>query len=163
MPRIWVFGGDVDTDQILPGRYSPFQTSEETFARYVFCDHRPEFSQQVQPGDVLLAGRNFGCGSSREYAPRALKVRGVAGVIAPTFARIFFRNALNLGLALFEADLAGRVQDGQRAELDAGAGILRLEQGEIRLPPPPPFVGAIMEAGSIVEYYLRHQRYPGEG
>lgn len=162
MPRIWLFGDDVDTDQILPGRYSPFQTSEEAFASYAFWDHRPGFSREVRPGDVLVAGRNFGCGSSREYAPRALMRLGVSGVIAASFARIFFRNVLNLGLPAFEADLRGEVQDGDPAELDARRGLLRLQGRQIQLPPPPAFVQEIMAAGGIVAYYRAHGRYPGE-
>ena len=89
---------NVDTDQILPGRYAPYMTSEADLGKYPFIEARPEFAQQVQPGDIIVAGANFGCGSSREYAPRALKVVGLAAIIAPSFSRIFLPQRLNLGL-----------------------------------------------------------------
>jgi len=79
MPRAWLFGQDIDTDQIIPGRYSPYMTSEEELPKFAFVEHRPEFAAAVRPGDVIVAGRNFGCGSSREYAPRALQRCGIAG------------------------------------------------------------------------------------
>lgn len=161
MSRVWVFGADVDTDQIIPGRYSPYMTSEESLARYTFIEHRPEFAAQVKPGDILIAGKNFGCGSSREYAPRALQKSGVVAIIAPSFARIFFRNAINLGIALFEADLTGQVSDGEEVKLDGHQ--LHTPRETIDLPPPPAFVQDIQRAGGIVAYVQRHGRFPGEG
>ena len=137
MSRVWLFGQDIDTDQIIPGRYSPYMTSEESLAKYAFIEHRPEFASNVQPGDVIVAGKNFGCGSSREYAPRALLKCGIAAIIAPSFARIFFRNAVNLGIPLFEADLTGQVTEDEQVTLDVEASLLRTDHGVIELPAPP--------------------------
>jgi len=162
MPRIWKFGDDVDTDQILPGRYAPYMTSESELARYAFIEHRPEFSGSVQEGDVIVAGKNFGCGSSREYAPRALQKCGVVAIIARGFARIFYRNALNLGLLLFEADIASQLEDGAEVELDMEAAVLRAGEREFRLPSPPDFVRQIWATGGIVNYFRQHKRFPGE-
>jgi methanogen homoaconitase small subunit len=160
MARIWLFGADIDTDQILPGRYAPYMTSEADLGKYPFIEMRPEFAQEVRPGDVIVAGRNFGCGSSREYAPRALSVVGIAAVIAPTFARIFYRNALNLGLPVFEADLTGRVADGQEAALDMAAPALLTDGEAIALPRPPAWLRQVWEEGGIAAYYRRHRRLP---
>ncbi|MEA3346258.1 MAG: homoaconitate hydratase [Chloroflexota bacterium] len=160
MPRIWKFGDDVDTDQILPGRYAPYMTSEEELARYAFIEHRPEFSQLIQEGDIIVAGENFGCGSSREYAPRALKKCGVAAIVAQSFARIFYRNALNLGIPLFEADIAGQVEDGTEVELDVEGGVLRVGEHKFQLPPPPEFVRQTWATGGIVNYFRQHGHFP---
>lgn len=163
MPRIWLFGDHIDTDQIVPGRYAPYMTSEAELGKYPFIEARPEFAKQVQPGDVIVAGINFGCGSSREYAPRALKVAGIAAIVAPSFARIFYRNALNLGLPLFETDLTAQVEDGQAAVLDLSAPTLIIEQRAIALPAPPAFLRAIWDEGGIVPYVRKHGRLPMEG
>jgi methanogen homoaconitase small subunit len=162
MARVWFFGDNTDTDQILPGRYAPYMTSEAELGKYPFIEARPEFAKQVRAGDIIVAGRNFGCGSSREYAPRALKVVGIAAIIAPSFARIFYRNALNLGIPLFEADLTACLMDGQTVELNLEEASVRTEDATILLPPPPAFVRSIWEEGGIVEYYRRHHRLPLE-
>jgi methanogen homoaconitase small subunit len=160
--RAWIFGQDIDTDQIIPGRYSPYMTSEDSLAKYAFIEHRPEFAPNVRPGDVIIAGKNFGCGSSREYAPRALFKCGIAAIIAPSFARIFFRNAVNLGIPLFEADLTGQVTEDEQVTLDLAASLLRTDHGTIVLPAPPAFVQDIQREGGIVAYYQHHGRFPGE-
>jgi methanogen homoaconitase small subunit len=162
MNRVWLFGDDIDTDQIIPGRYSPYMTSEEALARYAFIERRPDFAPNVEPGDIIVAGKNFGCGSSREYAPRALLRCGIAAIIAPSFARIFFRNALNLGIPLFEVDLTAQLADGDEVRLDLATSQLQTGQGTIELPRPPAFVEAIQREGGIVAYYGRHGRFPGE-
>jgi len=163
MARIWRLGDDIDTDQILPGRYAPYMTSESEFVRYAFIEHRPEFARLVGPGDVIVAGKNFGCGSSREYAPRALQKCGVAAIIARDFARIFYRNALNLGLPLFEADLTAQVSDGAEADLGVGMRVLRVGEQEFHLPRPPEFVRQIWATDGIVNYFRKHGHFPGEG
>jgi methanogen homoaconitase small subunit len=137
-------------------------TSEEELAQYAFIERRPDFAPNVEPGDIIVAGRNFGCGSSREYAPRALLRCGIAAIIAPSFARIFFRNALNLGIPLFEADLTNRLADGDEVTLDMANAQLHTAHGTIDLPRPPAFVEAIQREGGIVAYYQRHSRFPGE-
>lgn len=163
MARVWLFGEDVDTDQIVPGRYAPYMTSEEELPRHAFIEARPEFAREVHPGDIIVAGANFGCGSSREYAPKALKLCGIGAIIAPSFARIFFRNALNLGIPLFEADLTGVLRDGQEVVLDMRHYVVRTMEGrEYPLKPPPDFVREIWEAGSTVEYFRRYGRLPGQ-
>jgi methanogen homoaconitase small subunit len=163
MARVWLFGDNIDTDQILPGRYAPYMTSEADLGKYPFIEMRPEFAKQVRPGDIIVAGSNFGCGSSREYAPRALKVVGISAIIAPSFARIFFRNALNLGVPLFEADLTQRVQDGQIVTLDLEVPALCAESETIPLPAPADWVRRTWAEGGIVGYYKRYGRLPVGG
>ena len=162
MPRIWCFGDNVDTDQILPGRYAPYMTSEADLGKYPFIEARPEFAQTVRPGDIIVAGANFGCGSSREYAPRALTAVGIAAIIAPSFARIFYRNALNLGLPLFEAELRPLVTDGQPAELSMECYEVRSGDTAIALPRPPRWLAETWQAGGILAYYRQHGRLPLE-
>jgi methanogen homoaconitase small subunit len=163
MARIWRFGPNINTDQIVPGRYAPYMLPDEAALRsYPFIEARPEFAATVQPGDLIVAGANFGCGSSREYAPLALQLVGIGAIIAPSFARIFYRNALNLGIPLFEADLPAEVADGAAATLDIATGQLHAAGGLIALPPPPAFVREVWEAGGIVAYVRRHGRFPGQ-
>ncbi len=164
MARVWLFGNDVNTDQIVPGRYAPYMLKDEAdLAKYPFVEARPDFAPNVQPGDVLVAGSNFGCGSSREYAPLALKLVQVGAIIAPLFARIFFRNALNLGIPCFTADLANSLQDGQQVELDMHSGVLTTEDGKrVELPPLSSFQRDVWETGGIVAYYRKYGRFPGE-
>ena len=112
---------------------------------------------------IVLSGSNFGCGSSREYAPLALRLAGVGAIIAPLFARIFFRNALNLGIPCFTADLTGQLRDGQEVELSLAAGVIHTDDGRsIQLPPPPAFLREVWAAGGIVPFYRTHGRFPGE-
>ncbi|MEM2138502.1 MAG: 3-isopropylmalate dehydratase, partial [Candidatus Anstonellaceae archaeon] len=103
MVRVWKFGNAINTDLITPGRYN-LTVDKKELAKIAFIEHRPEFAKSVQPGDIIVAGRNFGCGSSRETAVTALKECGVAAIISPSFARIFYRNAINQGLVLIVAD-----------------------------------------------------------
>ncbi len=163
MAIVWKFGGDVDTDQIVPGRYAPYMTSEDALRSHVFIEARPEFAKAVKPGDIIVAGPNFGCGSSREYAPRALKLAGIAAILAPSFARIFYRNALNLGIPLFEIDLSAALDDGQQVTLDLEAFELRVADQIYPLPEPPNFVRQIWEAGGAIDFYRRTRRFAGEG
>src|SRR5207245_9067764 len=136
MPRAWVFGDDLDTDQIVPGRYAPFMVGQDKFHLYAFCDARPGFAKEVKPGDVLVGGENFGCGSSREYAVAALKKLGIGGVVAKSFARIFFRNSVNLGIPALEAtDAVSRIHDGDEVTLDMPARVLRGPRGDAPLRP----------------------------
>ena len=163
MARVWKFGADVDTDQIVPGRYAPYMTSEAELGKYPFIEARPEFAAQVRPGDIIAAGPNFGCGSSREYAPQALKIVGIAAIVAPSFARIFFRNALNLGLPLVEsAEVAEALQDGEDVELHLEEGKVVTARGAYVLPQPPDFVRQIWEAGGVAPYFRKYGRFPGE-
>ena len=162
MARVWLFGDNIDTDQIVPGRYAPYMTSEAELGKYPFIEARPEFAPAVQPGDIIVAGSNFGCGSSREYAPRALVAAGIAAIVAPSYARIFFRNALNLGLPLFEADLTQRLQDGDTVTLDVERGTIVRGAETIQLPAPPAWVARVWRAGGMVAYYRQHGAFPLE-
>ena len=160
MATIWRFGQDVNTDQIVPGRYAPYMTSETELPTFAFIEARPEFARTVRPGDIIVAERNFGCGSSREYAPLALKLLGLGAIIAPSFARIFYRNALNLGIPLFEADLP-MLDDGEVVTLDRARGVIDTDHGRITLPPPPAWMEEVWDAGGIVPFFREHGRFPG--
>ena len=161
MPRAWVFGDDLDTDQIVPGRYAPFMVGQDKFHTYAFCDARPGFAKEVRPGDILVGGENFGCGSSREYAVAALAKLGIGGIVAKNFARIFFRNCINLGIPVLESsDALERVKDGDEVSLDATAGVLRTSRGDATLRPLAPFARQILEAGGVVAYLAAHGDFP---
>jgi methanogen homoaconitase small subunit len=162
MARIWKFGANVDTDQIVPGRYAPYVRPDEDLGRAAFIEARPEFAEHAKPGDVIVAGRNFGCGSSREYAALALKRREVAAIVAPSFARIFGRNAVNLGIPLFVApDVVAAAVDGEEVDLDLPARRIVLRSGTFELPALPRFAQEIIDAGGIVAYVKQHGRFPG--
>jgi methanogen homoaconitase small subunit len=161
LSRAWVFGDDLDTDQIVPGRYAPFMVGQEKFHTYAFCDARPAFAKEVRPGDVLVGGENFGCGSSREYAVAALKKHGIGGIVAKSFARIFFRNCINLGIPVLEsADARELVHDGDEVTLDLAAGLLRGPGGDARLRPLARFAQEILVAGGVVAYLREHGDFP---
>jgi methanogen homoaconitase small subunit len=163
MPRVWKFGDSINTDDILPGKYAPFMAGEG-FYKYAFAHFRPEFAAEMQPGDLLVGGRNWGLGSSREYAPLALKKLKIGGIIAISYARIHYRNLLNLGIPAFESkDVPNLLEDGELIEYDRDAGRITRASGEIlQLPPPPEFLREALQAGSILEYYKLHQKFPGE-
>ena len=166
--RVWRFGDAVNTDDILPGKYAPLMVGEEEFHRYAFAHLRPEFAAEVVPGDVLVGGRNWGLGSSREYAPQALKRLGVGAIVARSFARIHYRNLLNLGIPAFAApDLVDALEDGDRVRLEMERGrIVRLEGGgseeTLGLPPVPGFLREVLSEGSVLAFYKKHGRFPGE-
>ena len=164
MGRVWKFGSDVDTDQIVPGRYAPFMLQAgDDVKNYAFVDANPDFNRQAQPGDIIVAAHNFGCGSSREYAPVALKKRQIGAIIANSFARIFFRNAINLGIPVFVAPgVVTAVHDGMTAVLDLDAGTITLDGVGCALPPLPDFAREIVAAGGIVKYVRENGRFPGE-
>lgn len=164
MARIWKFGSDVDTDQIVPGRYAPYMRPDADVGDAAFIEARPDFNQQAQPGDIIVALENFGCGSSREYAVEALKRRQVGAIIALSFARIFFRNALNLGIPLFVApDLVNALQQDDQVRLEISAQRLLRSDQVFELPQLPTFAQEILEAGGIVPYIQKYGRFPGEG
>ena len=163
MARVWKFGSDVDTDQIVPGRYAPYMRPDADVGQAAFIEARPEFTQNAQPGDIIVAQYNFGCGSSREYAVDALKRRQVGAIIAYSFARIFFRNALNLGIPLFVApEIVEAVPDGAIITLDIPGQRLVVAEQVYRLPELPAFAREILDAGGIVNYVKQHGHFPGE-
>lgn len=149
--RAWVFGDNVDTDQIIPAEFLVTMDNSE-LARHAFEKARPEFAKEVRPGDVIVAGRNFGCGSSREHAPRALLGAGVSCVIAKSFARIFYRNAINIGLPVVEADL--RVAPFDIVTVDLRRGLVTNEStgASSAFAPYPSFVLALIEKGGLIPY-----------
>ena len=163
MVRVWKFGDSINTDDILPGKYAPFMVGEDKFQRYAFAHLRPDFAENVEPGDLLVGGRNWGLGSSREYAPKALKKLQIGGIIAHSFARIHYRNLLNLGIPAFESeDVPNRLEDGDEVGFDLASGVIEHGSETLSLTPPPAFLQEALAAGSILEYYQQHGRFPGE-
>ena len=149
--KVWKFGSNVDTDQIIPAKYLITGDRKE-LAKHVFEKVRPEFAQQLEEGDIIVAKENFGCGSSREHAPRALIGAGVACVIARSFARIFYRNSINIGLMLVEADV--EADEGDKLEVDYEKGIIRSTKSgrDFKFSKPPEFLLKLIESGGLVEY-----------
>ncbi|MGH2806002.1 MAG: 3-isopropylmalate dehydratase small subunit [Actinomycetota bacterium] len=157
MPKAWVFGDHVDTDVIIPARYLTTSDPDE-LAAHAMEGVDPDFPTKVNPGDVVVAGENFGCGSSREHAAIALRAAGVAAVVAPSFARIFFRNAINTGLpVLVSRDAAGVIEDGHEVRLDVERGVITdIALGrEFRAEPLPEAVRDIVAAGGLVPWVRR--------
>jgi len=163
--RAWKFGNNISTDHIIPGKYK-FKTLDfNELARHAMEGVDPEFSRKIRPGDVIVAGRNFGCGSSREHAPQVLKHAGVGAVIAKSFARIFYRNAINVGLPAVICPQAYEVTStGDVLEVDLARGVVRnlTKQVEIQSKPMPDFLLKILLEGGLVEYYQKHKRFPWE-
>ena len=157
MGRAWKLHDNVNTDEIIPGRYN-MTTDRASLAEHCLCEVRPDFPGGVQPGDVIVGGRNFGCGSSREHAPIAIQAAGVGAVLAPTFARIFYRNAVNIGLPVLTCPDAERIQEGDELDVDPAGGIVhnRTRNEIYRTEALPPFVARIAEAGGILEFIKRY-------
>lgn len=153
--RAWIFGDDVDTDAIAPGAW--MQGGIEALSRHCLEALDPAFARDAKPGDVLVAGHNFGCGSSREQAAQALKHLGLAAVLARSFAGLFYRNAVNLGLPVLECDDLARVPAGAPVELDLENGALHLlASGEtLRCTPMPPFLLDIVRSGGLLNQLER--------
>jgi 3-isopropylmalate/(R)-2-methylmalate dehydratase small subunit len=152
--RVWKFGDHVDTDLIIPARFLNV-SDNDALAKNCFADLRPDFAKQVKQGDFIVAGFNFGCGSSREHAPWAIKTAGISVIIAKSFARIFYRNAFNIGLPIVESDDgAGTLSEGDRASVDLNSGeIMHLGSGRVFLTKPvPDFMMEIIQAGGLVNY-----------
>jgi methanogen homoaconitase small subunit len=147
--KAWVYGDDIDTDVIIPGKYLRTKDAR-LWAEHALEGCDLDFARLVEPGDVIVAGRNFGCGSSREQAARALKGAGVAAVVARSFARIFYRNAINVGLALIEADVA--CQKGDTVEVDLSEGLVRVQGRVYRGTRLPDFLRAILDDGGLVAH-----------
>lgn len=152
--KVWRFGNDVDTDLIIPARY--LNTSDPLeLAVHCMEDADPGFAAKVQPGELIAAGKNFGCGSSREHAPIAIKAAGVSCVIAASFARIFYRNAINIGLPILESPEASqRIAEGDRLEVDLDTGtITNLTREETyQAAAFPPFMQELIQSGGLIEY-----------
>ncbi|MDI9369507.1 MAG: 3-isopropylmalate dehydratase small subunit [Synergistaceae bacterium] len=152
--RAWVFGEDVDTDVIIPARRL-VSGDEAELGRYCMEDEDPEFAARVSPGDIIVAGENFGCGSSREHAPLAIRGAGCSCVIASSFARIFFRNAINTGLPIFECpEAVASVRAGDEIEADPTAGVIvNMRSGEtFPVAPFPTFLQQLVKRGGLAPY-----------
>jgi len=149
--KVWRFGDDVNTDEIIPARY--LNTSDPAeLAAHCMEDADPNFVKAMKPGDFIVAGSNFGCGSSREHAPVAIKAAGVAAVVAGSFARIFFRNAVNVGLPILECKGAAEVASGAEGELDLAAGRFRAGGLELAGAPCPQAMRRLIDAGGLMPY-----------
>lgn len=152
--KVHRFGNDIDTDLIIPARYLNTSDPNE-LAQHCMEDADPDFVRKVKPGDLIVAGKNFGCGSSREHAPIAIKAAGVSCVIAASFARIFFRNAINIGLPIFESPEASqKIAEGDLVEVNLDTGkIINLTRNETyQAAAFPPFMQELINAGGLIEY-----------
>ncbi len=152
--RVWKFGDNIDTDAIIPARYLNTSDPKE-LAMHVMEDADKEFSNKVKPGDMIVGGANFGCGSSREHAPIAIKAAGLQAVVAKSFARIFYRNAFNIGLPIFESDDApDKIKQGDVIEIDADKGIIKniTKNEQYTSKPIPPFMQELISAGGLIEW-----------
>jgi len=157
--RVWKFGDNVDTDAIIPGRFLVLNDPAD-LAAHAFEGTCELFAGQVRPGDIIVGGRNFGCGSSREHAPLALLGAGVRVIVAQSFARIFYRNAVNVGLLPLVCVDADKIADGSKIALDLAEGIIRTDEATYRVEPVPPFLQAIIDAGGLVRYAKGLQEVP---
>ncbi len=157
--RIWKFGDNIDTDAIIPGRFLIINDPEE-LAHHAFEGTRDEFAKEAKPGDVIVAGKNFGCGSSREHAPIALKGAGISMIIAESFARIFYRNAINVGLLPVVCPEAGSILEGTAVMVDLNGGYLVNEGKKLAIEPIPEFLRKIIDAGGLVEFAREIEEVP---
>ena len=148
---------DINTDYIISGRYKFKIQDPNELAKHVMEDLDPDFYSRVEKGDLLIAGTNFGCGSSREQAPMAIKYANISAVIAKSFARIFYRNCYNLGLPAIEADTDG-IDEGDELELDLNAGVIKnnTKNKDIKIAPLPPTMQTLLKDGGLVEHFKKH-------
>ena len=153
MAKVWKFGDDIDTDIIIAARY--LNTSDAAvLATHIMEDADRDFSSKIARGDIIVAGKNFGCGSSREHAPLALKAAGIGAVIAKSFARIFYRNSFNTGLLILEIKETDEINAGDELKIDVDNGaVVNLTSGkEYKFSPIPPFMQELLKSGGLIEY-----------
>ncbi len=153
--RVYKFGDNINTDVIYPGKYLSITTDREEMVKHCFEAVYPEFLKKAKPGDIIIAGENFGCGSSREQAATCLKHFGISAIVAQSFARIFYRNAINLGLpVIIAADVSRRIKHNDTIEIDFQKGIIKnIKTNEtIRAVNLPPFILQIIEVGGLISY-----------
>ena len=155
--KAWKFGDDISTDHIAPGRLFHLRTNLPELAKHVLEDADPEFASKMSPGDFVVGGNNFGLGSSREHAPRVLKIAGVNAVLARSFARIFFRNAINIGLLAVECD-TDKINQDDYLELDLSAGIIKnkTQNSKIKMTPLPDVMIKILNDGGLAKHIEKH-------
>jgi len=154
--RAWKFGSNVDTDIIIPARYLNTSDPQE-LAHHCMEGVDPKFLEKIQKGDILVAGRNFGCGSSREHAPIAIKAAGISCVVAQSFARIFYRNSFNMGLPIFETPGATEIEQGNLLEVNTETGLIRnlTRKREYRSRPLPPFMQQLIADGGLMNHIMK--------
>ncbi len=161
--KVWKFGDHIDTDVIIPARY--LNTSDPyELAQHCMEDADPEFAKKVRKGDIIVAGENFGCGSSREHAPIAIKYAGVSCVVAKSFARIFYRNAINTGLPIIEApDAVERIEEGNELEIFLEKGIIRnlTKKEEYSFEPLPEFMMKLLTSGGLIPFVRKRLQQKG--
>lgn len=151
--RVWKYGDDINTDMLFPGKYTYTCATAEEIRPHLLEDLDPQFAAGVQPGDLVIAGKNFGCGSSREQPVVGLKAAGVQAIVAKSFARIFYRSAINQGLLLVEApDAVDAYREGAEVTLDATGGTITIDGKPYAFPRLPADILAICEAGGLLEY-----------
>jgi len=157
--KVWKFGDNIDTDLIIAARYLNTSDASE-LAKHVMEDADPAFVSNMREGDIIVSGENFGCGSSREHAPIALKAAGVSAIIAPTFARIFYRNAFNMGLPIFELKEAADIDEGDTVRIDMNTGeVINVTQAKTyKFAPIPAFMQALVDAGGLIEFAKKEIR-----
>lgn len=149
--KVWCFGDNIDTDLIIAARYLNTSDPKE-LAKHVMEDADPEFVKKVGLGDIIVAGENFGCGSSREHAPIALKAAGVSAVVAKSFARIFYRNAFNTGLPIFELSETDEIKEGDTLSISMESGEIKNGAKTYRFTPIPPFMQELLACGGLMNY-----------
>lgn len=154
--KVWRFGDDVNTDEIIPARYLN-TTDPKVLALHCMKDARAGFSGVAKRDDIIVAGKNFGCGSSREHAPISIKALGISCVITTSFARIFYRNSFNIGLPIFETNEAVKIKEGDELEIDIVKGeIKNITRNEVyKINPIPPFMQELVSCGGLMEYAKR--------
>lgn len=151
--HVWKYGDDVNTDVIFPGKYTYAAMEPEEMARHALEDLDPDFAKKVQPGDVIVAGKNFGCGSSREQAATCLKAAGIQAIIAKSFARIFFRNAINQGLPVIQSvEASEAIRQDEEVAIDFQKGEICTDTNAFSFPSFPDSVLGILEAGGLIPY-----------
>ena len=153
----WKFGDNISTDHIAPGRYFHLRTNLPELAEHVLEDADPEFAKKVKAGDFIVAGKNFGLGSSREHAPQIIKIKGVSAVLAKSVARIFFRNAINIGLPAIQFDTDG-IDEGDELEIDLESGVVlnRTKDTKVSFKPLPDVMVKLLEDGGLIEHVKKH-------
>ena len=152
--RAWKFGADINTDVILPTKYMNLRDPKE-LAIHCMENENPRFAKEAKVGDIMVADKNFGCGSSREHAPISIKGKGICCVVAKTFARIFYRNAINIGLpVLVNADAAAEISDGDEVEIDLDKGQIKdiTTGSDYDMPPLPDFIQEVITSGGYINY-----------
>ncbi|WP_169763935.1 3-isopropylmalate dehydratase small subunit [Campylobacter mucosalis] len=157
--KVWKFGDNIDTDIIIAARY--LNTSDENeLAKNIMEDADPTFSKKIANGDIIVAGENFGCGSSREHAPLALKAAGIGAVIAKSFARIFYRNSFNTGLLILEINETDEINEGDELGIDIDAGVIKnfTTKKEYKFNAIPPFMQELIKAGGLIQYAKENLR-----